>query len=79
VDCNKVVLKVVDGLYNKIETTLIDDLAAETCAFMIMIHPDYSYLAARIAATKLHKETHDNFFETAKTLHYYVENDRDSS
>ncbi len=32
-------------------------LAAETAACMTTKHPDYGALAARIAVTKLHKET----------------------
>ena len=49
--------KIHKGLYNKIHTYQIDDLAAETCAYLNIIHPDYSLLAARIAVNNLHKQT----------------------
>lgn len=41
----------------------LDELAAQTCAYMTIVHPDYSILAARIAVSNLHKETKDSFAE----------------
>jgi ribonucleoside-diphosphate reductase subunit M1 len=35
---------VVQGLYEGITTQEIDNLAAETCAYMNIIHPHYSIL-----------------------------------
>ena len=32
---------------------------AETAAYLNIAHPDYGRVAARIAVTKLHKETHE--------------------
>lgn len=42
----------------------LDSLAAETCAYMSQVHPDFSTLAARIAVSNLHKNTHESFSET---------------
>lgn len=47
----------------------LDNLAAETCAYMTIVHPDYSKLAARIAISNLHKRTHDSFLEVSTRLY----------
>jgi len=52
-----VVQKAVPGLYNEITSTEIDTYLAETAASLTVEHPDYSYLAARIKANSLHKDT----------------------
>ena len=49
--------KAIQGLYNDITTTEIDNYLAETTADLTVEHPDYSYLAGRIKANSLHKET----------------------
>lgn len=63
--------KIELGLYDGIKTTDIDELAAETAAYMNIVHPEYSLLAARIAVNNLHKETKNSFFETATDLYRY--------
>jgi len=42
-------------MYDGVTTAVLDNLAAETCAYMNLIHPQYSLLAARIAVSNLHK------------------------
>ena len=49
--------KAIPGLYNDITSAEIDNYLAETAAALTVEHPDYSYLAARIKANALHKET----------------------
>jgi len=49
-----------------VTTVDLDNLAAETCAYMTIVHPDYSKLAARIAVSNLHKQTHSDFYEVSK-------------
>lgn len=39
----------------------IDNLAAETAAYLTTKHPDFAVLAARIAISNLFKETKDKF------------------
>jgi ribonucleotide reductase alpha subunit len=51
-----------------VTTVDLDNLAAETCAYMSVIHPDYSKLAARILVSNLHKQTTDDFLEVSKRL-----------
>ena len=49
----------------------MDNLVAETAAYLNILHPDYGRLAARIAVTKLHKETDVSFLEVIKKLYFY--------
>jgi len=49
--------KVVAGLYHGVKTSKLDELAAETAAYMSTVHPEYSRLAARIAVSNMHKMT----------------------
>ena len=44
---------------------------AETTAYLNILHPDYGKLAARIAVTKLHKETNPSFMEVVNSLYFY--------
>lgn len=44
-------------MFSGIKTSELDELAAETCAYMAATHPDFSRLAARIATSNLHKNT----------------------
>ena len=48
-------------MYSGISTVELDTLAAEVAASMTTKHPDYGILAARIAISNLHKETHKKF------------------
>ena len=65
--------KVEAGLSDGIKTTEIDNLAAETSAYMNIIHPEYSLLAARIAVNNLHRETKESFSETISDLYHYID------
>jgi ribonucleoside-diphosphate reductase alpha chain len=57
VDAVKVAMRVIEGLYDGVTTSELDNLAAETAASMTISHPDYAQLAARIAISNLHKNT----------------------
>lgn len=65
--------RVINGIYDKIPTTALDELAAQTAASMTTIHPDYAILAARIAISNLHKETSKSFSNTMKRLYEYID------
>ncbi|MCB0514749.1 MAG: ribonucleoside-diphosphate reductase subunit alpha [Chitinophagales bacterium] len=65
--------KVIQGIYDGVSTTELDNLAAETAATMATIHPDYSVLAARIAVSNLHKNTKKSFFASMRELYQHVE------
>jgi ribonucleoside-diphosphate reductase subunit M1 len=51
-----------------VTTAELDNLVAETCAYMNIVHPDYSKLAARVAVSNLHKKTSASFLEVANQL-----------
>ena len=65
--------KVIQGLYDGVTTTELDNLAAETAASMAARHPDYAQLAARIAVSNLHKNTSKSFSRTIKDLFLYID------
>lgn len=69
----EVAMKVVNGLYDGVKTTELDNLAAETAASLTTRHPDYAVLAARIAISNLHKDTNKSFSGTIKQLYQYVD------
>lgn len=62
--------KVIEGLYDGVTTTELDNLAAETAASLTVKHPDYALLASRIAVSNLHKNTIKSF---SKTMHLLYE------
>ncbi len=64
--------KVILGVYDGVTTAALDDLAAETAAYLTMQHPDYSRLAARISVSNLHKRTGKNFSAVMDRLNKYV-------
>ena len=64
-----VVDKVSQGIYDGVRTCDLDNLAAETCAYMNILHPDYSRLAARVVVSNLHKMTKTSFYEVMRDLH----------
>uniref|UniRef100_UPI004049E4BC ribonucleoside-diphosphate reductase subunit alpha n=1 Tax=Flavobacterium sp. TaxID=239 RepID=UPI004049E4BC len=68
----KVAMRVIEGLYDGVTTSELDNLAAETAAAMTVAHPDYAQLAARIAVSNLHKNTKKSFSETMTDLYNYV-------
>ncbi|RXW14162.1 hypothetical protein EST38_g11687 [Candolleomyces aberdarensis] len=72
VDPIEVTQKVVAGVYQGVTTVELDNLAAETAAYLTTKHPDYAVLAARIAVSNLHKETKKNFSQVMKDLYEYV-------
>ncbi len=65
--------KVIEGVYDKVKTTDLDNLAAETAASLTTKHPDYAILAARIAISNLHKQTEKSFSKTMGRLHKYID------
>ena len=62
VDPVKVAMRVIEGLYDGVTTSELDNLAAETAATMTTSHPDYARLAARISVSNLHKNTKESPF-----------------
>ncbi|MGG6229662.1 ribonucleoside-diphosphate reductase subunit alpha [Tenacibaculum sp. SDUM215027] len=72
VDPVKVAMRVIEGLYDGVTTSELDNLAAEIAATMTTAHPDYAKLAARIAVSNLHKNTKKSFSDTMTDLYEYI-------
>ncbi|KAI9095944.1 ribonucleotide reductase [Phlyctochytrium arcticum] len=72
VDPAEVAQKVITGVYQGVTTVELDNLAAETAAYLTTKHPDYAILAARIAVSNLHKETKKQFSQVIEELYTYV-------
>ena len=62
--------KVIEGVYDGVTTTELDNLAAETAASLTTRHPDFALLASRIAISNLHKNTKKSFSETMQDHHH---------
>lgn len=73
VDPIDVAKKVVEGIYDGVTTTELDNLAAETAASLTTKHPDYALLASRIAVSNLHKNTEKSFSKTMRKLFNYTD------
>ncbi len=73
VDPIVVAVKVIEGIYDGVTTSELDNLAAEVAATMTTQHPDYALLASRIAISNLHKNTNKSFSRTIYELYHYVD------
>ena len=69
----KVAMKVIEGLYDGVTTSELDNLAAEVAATNTITHPDYALLASRIAVSNLHKNTKKSFSDTVTDLYEYID------
>jgi ribonucleoside-diphosphate reductase alpha subunit len=68
-----VAMKVIEGIYDGVSTSNLDNLAAEVAAAKTIDHPDYALLASRIAVSNLHKETKKTFSEVMSDLYFYID------
>ena len=73
VDPQRVAMRVIEGVYDGVSTTELDNLAAEVAATNAVTHPDYASLASRIAVSNLHKATKKSFADTMNDLYNYVD------
>ncbi len=73
VDTFLVAQKVIEGIYDGVTSSELDNLAAEMSASMTTRHPDYALLASRIAISNLHKNTKKSFSSTMKDLYEYID------
>jgi len=69
----EVAKKTIEGIYEGVPTTELDNLAAETAASLTITHPDYAILASRIAVSNLHKNTVKSFSATMRKLYNYTD------
>ena len=64
VDIFDISQKVCGRIYNGVNTSELDELAAQLCSSMMIDNPDYGKLAARIIISNHHKNTSPSFSET---------------
>ena len=72
INYSALVIKVIDQLYDKIDTTKIDELTAEQCASLSTQHPDYGLLAGRIVVSNHQKNTDSSFSKSMEKLYNFV-------
>jgi ribonucleoside-diphosphate reductase alpha chain len=68
-----VAMKVIEGIYDGVSTSDLDNLAAEVAAAKTIDHPDYALLASRIAVSNLHKETKKTFSDVMSDMYHYID------
>lgn len=73
INYQQLVMKVIDQLYDKISTTKIDELAAEQCAAMSTLNPDYGILASRIIVSNHQKNTSSVFSNVIEELYTFID------
>lgn len=71
INYSSLVMKVIDQLYDKISTAKIDELAAEQCASLSTMHPDYGILAGRIVVSNHQKNTDPIFSNVMQILYEF--------
>ena len=59
---------IITQIYNGVQTSKLDELAAEICAAKTTIHPDYGKLASRIIISNHHKNTSPSYSEVVQLL-----------
>jgi ribonucleoside-diphosphate reductase alpha chain len=67
------VIKIIDQLYDGIQTTKIDELTAQQCASNASNHPDYNTLAGRIVVSNHHKNTDSSFSYVMERLYSFID------
>ena len=73
VDPISISMRVIEGLYDGVTTSELDNLASEVAATSTTKHPDFAILAARIAISNLHKKTSKSFSGTMEELYKYTD------
>ena len=73
INYQQLAMKVIDQLYDKISTTKIDELAAEQCAALSTLNPDYGILAGRIIVSNHQKNTDPVFSNVMESLYNFVD------
>jgi ribonucleotide reductase alpha subunit len=73
INFSSLVMKIIDQLYDGIETAIIDELTAEQCASQSTIHTDYGKMASRIIVSNHHKNTTNSFSEKMNNLYNFTD------
>ena len=65
------VMKIIEQLYDGINTSLIDELTAEQSASLSTTHPDYTKLASSLVISNLHKKTESSFSDVMNKIYNF--------
>jgi ribonucleotide reductase alpha subunit len=79
VDVFDIAQKVCTRIYDMVNTSELDELAAQICSSMIVDNPDYGILAARIIVSNHHKNTSPSFSESMSMLFNNKDNHGDNN
>ena len=71
INYSSLVMKIIDQLYDGIDTKKIDELTAEQCASQSTQHVNYSILASHIIISNHQKNTSSSFYEVMKALYEF--------
>ena len=69
IDITPISQNVISQLYSGIETSKLDELAAQICASQITKHPEFGILASRLIISNNHKLTSPSLSETSYILY----------
>ena len=70
INSSKLVIKIIEQLYDGIDTTKIDELTAHECASESITNPDLGILAGRIIISNNHKNTEMSLEDVVKELYH---------
>lgn len=70
IDICEIAQKVCGRIYDGVNTSDLDELAAHLCSSLIVVHPDYGRLASKIIISNHHKNTSPSFSETIHILYH---------
>jgi ribonucleotide reductase alpha subunit len=73
INYQQLVIKVIEQLYDLIPTTKIDELAAEQCASLSTLNPDYGTIASRIVVSNHQKNTDCDFVSVMSDLYNFTD------
>lgn len=69
INFSSLAMRIIDQLYDMIETSKIDELTAQQCASQVTQHMDYGKMASALSVSNLHKETRGDFMKLTQTLY----------
>lgn len=75
IDVYDVSQKVCSRIYDNVRTSELDELAAHICSSLIIEHPDYGVMAAKIIVSNHQKNTSPSFSETIQALYDNIDSD----
>ena len=71
INYSSMAIRIIDQLYDGIETSKIDELTAQQCASQTTQHIDYGRMASVLCVSNLHRETPGDFIEVTERLYTY--------